>query len=93
MGTLDDIKGKVKLNDMEMHTIVFDPVEQTVERQGLSGPYWVITVQEDGEAREISMGSNLAQRIRELKLKEPTLINIQRTGSSFSTDYEVSKAE
>ncbi len=90
---LGDIKGKVKLADGEIHSVEVDPKAQLVERQGLSGPYWVITVQEDGEAREISMGSNLAQRIRELKLKEPTLINIQRTGSSFSTDYEVSKAE
>ncbi len=90
---LGDIKGKVKLADEEIHTVEVDPKAQLVERQGLSGPYWVMTVQEDGEAREMSVGSNLAQYIRKLKLKEPTLITVQRKGSGFSIDYDVTKAE
>ncbi len=90
---IGDIKGKVKLADGEIHSVEVDPKAQLVERQGLSGPYWVMTVQEDGEAREMSVGSNLAQHIRKLKLEVPTMVNIRRTGSSFSTDYEVLIAE
>ncbi len=89
MATLDTIMGKVMLNDEAVHTITLDPKAQMVERQGQSGPYWVMTVQEDGKAREMSVGNPLAQAIQELELDGPSTISIQRQGTGFGTKYIV----
>ncbi len=93
MATLDDIMGKVMLNDKAVHTITLDPKAQMVEKQGQSGPYWVMTVREDGKAREMSVGNPLAQAIQDLELEEPATLSIQRTGDSFGTKYIVSVVE
>lgn len=93
MATLDDIRGKVMLNDMQPHIVLLDPRAQLVEKQGQSGPYWVTTVEEDGKAREMSVGNPLAQAIQDLELNGPTQISIQRQGQGFSTKYAVSLVE
>ncbi len=93
MATLDDIMGKVTLADGGVHQVTLDPKGQMVERQGQSGPYWVMTVQEDGKARELSVGTRLAQAIQDLKLDGPTELSIQRQGTGFGTSYTVSEVE
>ncbi len=93
MATLDDIMGKVTLADGAVHVVTLDPKAQMVERQGQSGPYYVMTVQEDGRARELSVGSRLAQAIQDLELDGPSKLSIQRTGTGFGTAYTVNPVE
>ncbi len=93
MATLDDIMGKVTLADGAVHVVTLDPKAQMVERQGQSGPYWIMTVQEDGRARELSVGSRLAQAIQDQELDGPTKLSLQRMGTGFGTSYNVSKVE
>ena len=93
MATLDDIKGKVMLNDGAVHIVTLDPKAQMVERQGQSGPYWVLSVEEDGNTREMSVGNPLARAIQDLELNGPTKLNIQRSGTGFGTTYHVTVAE
>ncbi len=90
MATLEDIKGKVMLNDGNVHVITLDPKAPLIERQGQSGPYWILSVEEDGRARELSVGNPLAQAIQDLELDGPAKLNIQRTGTGFGTKYDVS---
>ena len=90
MATLDDIKGKVMLNDGDVHIITLDPKAQLVERQGQSGPYWVLSVDEDGKTRDMSVGNPLAQAIQDLELNGPSKLSIQRSGAGFQTSYRVS---
>ncbi len=89
MATLDNIMGKVMLNDEAVHIVTLDPKAQMVERQGQSGPYWVMTVQEDDKAREMSVGNPLAQAIQALELDGISTVSIQRQGTGFGTKYIV----
>ncbi len=93
MATLEDIKGKVMLNDKAVHVITLDPKAPLIERQGQSGSYWILSVEEDGKTREMSVGNPLAQAIQDLNLEGPAKLSIQRSGDGFSTKYAVSVVE
>ncbi len=93
MATLEDIRGKVMLNDGAVHVVTLDPKAPLIERQGQSGPYWILSVEEDGRTKEMSLGNPLAQAIQDLELTGSAKLSIQRSGTGFGTTYSVSVVE